>query len=415
MLKFWRDSFKINKIMLFKYKAVNKDGLESQGTIDAFNQDVAISSLQNRGLIIVSIKGVSEKSFLERGLSLLAGVKMRDIVILSRQLSTLFEAKVSVLDTFKLLSSETENPILKEKLVAVTDDIQSGVPISAAINKHPDVFSPFYVSMVKSGEESGKLPEAFNYLADYLDRSYELVSKAKNALIYPAFVIVAFIVVMTLMLIFVIPRLAEILQETGQAIPIYTKVIIGLSGFLIKYGIFLVALIIVVIFFLWRYTQTEKGSALVSQVKLNIPYIGTLYTRFYLSRIADNMNTLISSGVSMVRSVEITAEVVGSDIYKNILVTSVEAIKSGSSLSDSLSRYQQIPPIMTQMIKIGEETGNLGFVLGTLAKFYRREVDNAVNTIVSLIEPAMIIALGIAVGILLVSVLGPIYNITACI
>ncbi len=399
--------------MLFRYRAITKDGVESQGSIDAFNQDVAISSLQNRGLIIVSISAASEKSFWEKGLSVFNGVKMRDIVILSRQLSTLFAAKVSVLDTFKLLASEAENPILKEKLTMVTDDIQSGVPISAAISKHSEIFSPFYVSMVKSGEESGKLPEAFDYLANYLDRSYELVSKARNALIYPAFVIVAFFIVMALMLVFVIPRLSEILQETGQAIPLYTRIIIGFSDFLIRYGIFLVALAIVVIFFLWRYTRTPAGGALVSKLKMELPYVGTLYKRFYLSRIADNMDTLISSGVSMVRSVEITADVVGSDTYKEILTESVDSIKSGSSLSDSLAKYSAVPGIMVQMMRIGEETGNLGYVLGTLAKFYRREVDNAVDTIVSLIEPAMIIALGIAVGILLVSVLGPIYNITA--
>lgn len=399
--------------MLFKYKAITKEGQQQDGSIDAFNRDVAINSLQSRGLIIVSIESADGGSFWSKTMTIFERVKMRDIVILSRQLSTLFQAKVSVLDTFRLLSSETENPILRQNLLETTDDIQSGVPISQALSKHPSVFSPFYVNMVKSGEESGKLPEAFNYLADYLERSYELVSKARNALIYPAFVIVAFMVVMTLMLVFVIPRLSDILLETGQSIPVYTKIIIGTSNFLIRYGIFIIALFIVGIFFFWRYAQTEAGAALVSNVKLRTPYVGNLYKKFYLSRIADNMNTLISSGVSMIRSVEITSEVVGSDVYKKILVEATELIKSGNSLSEALSRHPEVPAIMIQMMKIGEETGNLGFVLETLARFYRREVDNAVDTIVSLIEPAMIVVLGAAVGILLVSVLGPIYNITA--
>ena len=399
--------------MLFKYKAVTKDGEERDGSMDAFNKDVAIDSLQKRGLIIVSISEASGESFWKKSVSIFERVKTRDIVILSRQLSTLFQAKVSVLDTFRLLSSETENQLLKQTLIEVTDDIQSGVPISEALSRHPKVFSAFYVSMVRSGEESGKLPEALNYLSDYLERSYELVSKARNALIYPAFVIVSFMIVMALMLVFVIPRLSEILLETGQSVPFYTSLIIGISNFLVSYGIFLIALLIIVVFFFWKYVQTDNGKALWSRFKLTVPYIGNLYSKFYLSRIADNMNTLISSGVSMIRSVEITAEVVGSDVYEKILTESTDLIKSGNSLSEAMSRYNEVPVIMLQMMKIGEETGNLGFVLGTLSRFYRREVDNAVDTIVSLIEPAMIIILGVAVGILLVSILGPIYNITA--
>ena len=399
--------------MLFKYKAVTKDGEERDGSMDAFNKDVAIDSLQKRGLIIVSISEASGESFWKKSVSIFERVKTRDIVILSRQLSTLFQAKVSVLDTFRLLSSETENQLLKQTLIEVTDDIQSGVPISEALSRHPKVFSAFYVSMVRSGEESGKLPEALNYLSDYLERSYELVSKARNALICPAFVIVSFMIVMALMLVFVIPRLSEILLETGQSVPFYTSLIIGISNFLVSYGIFLIALLIIVVFFFWKYVQTDNGKALWSRFKLTVPYIGNLYSKFYLSRIADNMNTLISSGVSMIRSVEITAEVVGSDVYEKILTESTDLIKSGNSLSEAMSRYNEVPVIMLQMMKIGEETGNLGFVLGTLSRFYRREVDNAVDTIVSLIEPAMIIILGVAVGILLVSILGPIYNITA--
>ena len=332
---------------------------------------------------------------------------------MSRQLATLFEAKVSALETFKLLSSETENLLLRKKLAGITDDIQSGIPISSAMAKHPDTFSTFFVSMVRSGEESGKLSETFNYLADYLDRQYELVSKAKSALIYPAFVVVSFLVVMVLMMVLVIPRLADILNETGQEVPLYTSIVIGTSAFIVNYGIYLLVLAVIFGIILWRYSASSIGRATFDELKLRIPYVSTLYKRFYLSRIADNLDTLITSGVTMVRSLEITADVVGSEVYKRELLTAIDDVKGGSALSESLGRQKNIPPIMVQMTRIGEETGNLGFVLKTIARFYRREVDTAVDSLVSLIEPAMIIFLGVAVGLLLVSVLGPIYNITA--
>lgn len=398
--------------MLFNYRAVTQANEPKEGVVDAISMDVAVGSLQKRGLIIISINPVGEKFGFEAFVASLQGIKQKDLVIMSRQLATLFEAKVSALDSFKLLASGTESPKLRTIMIEITDDLQSGISISNSMAKHPEAFSPFFVSMVRSGEESGKLTESFNFLADYLERSYELTSKVKNALIYPAFVIISFIGVMILMLVYVIPKLSEILLETGGDIPIYTKIIIGLSNFLLNYGIFLIALIVVAAFFTRQYLKTPKGEEVLSGLKMNTPYIGNLYKMFYLSRLSDNMDTLISSGVAMVRSVEITADVVGSNLYRNILLQVANQVKAGNSLSKSLGQYSEMPQILVQMVKIGEETGNLGFVLKTMSRFYKREVDNSVDTLVGLIEPFMIVSLGLAVGILLVSVLGPIYNIT---
>ena len=398
--------------MLFNYKATTKDGSPQAGSIDAPSLDLAISALQRRDLIIVSVTPEG-RSGLFSNITFFQRVQSREIVILSRQIATLFEAKVSVLSTFRLLASESSNPLLRESLTQVTDDIKSGIPISGAMAKHPAIFSEFYVNMVKSGEESGKLSETFTYLADYLDRSYALASKAKNALIYPAFVVLSFVVVMVLMLTFVIPKLSQILAETGQELPIYTKIVVGLSDLVVNYGLLLLFLVIVVVVVLIKYLPTQAGKMSFSKFQLGIPYIGTLYRKLYLSRIADNLDTLITSGVSMVRAIEITAEVVGNEVYKKILTDATDLIKSGSSVSAVLAKHEEIPGIMIQMIKVGEESGKLGFVLNTLAKFYQREVDNEVDTLVGLIEPAMIVMLGLAVGILLTSVLVPIYNVAS--
>lgn len=397
--------------MLFNYRATTKEGVAQEGSIEAPNQDAAISSLQNRSLIVLHVESAEKKSWLKSEIPLFSGIKSRDVVILSRQISTLFGAKVSVLQTFRLLASESSNPILRQKLTEITDDIKGGIAISEALAKHPDVFSNFYINMVRSGEESGKLSETFEYLADYLDRSYALVSKAKNALIYPIFVILSFGVVMILMLTFVIPRLSEILTETGQDLPIYTRIVVGFSDLIVNYGFILLILLIVVTIVLLRYLPTAAGKMSLSRFQLGIPYVGNLYRKLYLARIADNLNTLVTSGVSMVRALEITADVVGNEVYKEIFLDAAESVRSGNSVSDFLAHRDEIPGIMVQMIKVGEETGKLGFVLDTLAKFYQREVNNEVETLVGLIEPAMIVLLGLGVGLLLTSVLVPIYNV----
>lgn len=399
--------------MIFTYQARTKEGTEQKGNIDASSMDTAIASLQRRELVVVSINPIDEGNILSRNISLFERVKMRDIVILSRQISTLFEAKVSVLSAFRLLASESENPVLKRKLVEITDDIKGGMAISAALSRHPDVFSDFFINMIKSGEESGKLSETFAYLADYLERSYTVVSKAKNALVYPIFVILSFIVVMVLMMVLVIPRLSQILIESGQEIPIYTKIVIGVSSFLVSYGIFLVLILAAVGVFLWKYSLSPAGKLSFARTKLSIPYIGTLYRKLYLSRISDNLATLVESGISMVRALEITADVVDNQVYQDILREASTKVKGGMPVSEALALYPEIPGIIIQMIKVGEESGKFGYVLETMAKFYAREVNNEVDTIVGLIEPAMIVVLGLGVGILLTSVLVPIYNIAS--
>ncbi|MDP2704927.1 MAG: type II secretion system F family protein [Patescibacteria group bacterium] len=396
--------------MLFSYQGVNKAGEERKGTIESINIDAAINSLQNQGVVLSSIVPIEERKSLG-WFSSFHYVSARDIVILSRQMSTLFEAKVPALRIFKLLANEAENKILRETLDQVANDLQSGSSISQSLAKHPDVFSDFYVNMVRSGEESGRLDEIFNYLADYLDRTYEVASKVRGALIYPAFVIAVFVAVMSLMLTMIIPKITAILIESGRELPIYTKLVIWTSDFFIHYGIFLLVFLIVGGFFLGKYIQTPEGALAFDRFRLNVPYLGDLYKKLFLSRVADNMSTMIASGIPMLRAIEVTSSVVGSALYRKILAESLEAVKGGSVFSASLVNYSEVPTIMVQMVKVGEETGELGNILNTMAKFYQREVTNAVDTLISLIEPLMVVVLGVGVGILLAAVLIPIYDV----
>ena len=396
--------------MLYNYKALENSGKHSDGSIEAVSVDVAVSSLQRRGLIVAEIETAEKESWLSN-IHIGSGVSPKENVMLSRQMATLFEAQVSALKIFTLLSAEIENLVLRKSLTQVAEDLQGGNSISKALAKHPSIFSNFYVNMVRAGEETGKLNETFNYMADYLDRNYEVVSKARNALIYPAFVISVFIAVMALMFTVIIPKISLIIVESGQAIPIYTQIVFAVSNFFVDYGIVIPVALIVFGFFLIRYTRTTEGRRAMAYFKLGIPYIGTLYKKLYLSVLTDNMHTMVLSGIPMIKAIEVTADVVGNDVYKQILEESLTAVRGGSSFSQSLSQYEEIPGMLVQMIRVGEESGELGSILGTMAHFYQREVINAVDTLVSLIEPVMIVVLGLGVGVLLASVLIPIYDI----
>lgn len=402
--------------MLFSYKAIDQHNVKREGTVEAGNIDSAIATVQKRGYTVISIDPVEQKAqLLNLEIKWFQRISNKEVVILSRQLATLFDAQVSALRIFRLLGSEADNPQMRVVLNDIGDDLQAGSSISRALAAHPDVFSPFYVNMVKSGEEAGSLERSFNYLADYLDRTYQVVTKARNALVYPAFVVGVFFLVMGLMLTMVIPRISQILIDSGQELPIYTKIVIGLSSFFTNFiGIIILFLSIGGVF-LWRFIKTPVGRRAYDEFKISIPYIGDLYQKLYLTRICDNLATMLQSGISMVQALEVTAEVVDNAVYKEILDNTLLEVKGGRSFADAIAEYPEIPGVLSQMAKVGEETGNLSDIMKTLATFYIREVNNAVDTLIGLIEPAMIVLLGLGVGTLLASVLMPIYNMTAAI
>lgn len=400
--------------MLFSYKATDKNHVIREGTVDAQNKESAMRTVTQRGYSVISIESMNEKkSLFDLEITWFQRVSNKEIVILSRQIATLFDAQVSALRVFRLLATEVDNPMLQRILLSVSEDLQGGSTISRALSHHPDVFSAFYVSMVKSGEESGTLDKTFLYLADYLDRTYQVVSKARNALMYPAFVIGVFFIVMGLMLTVVIPRISEILTNSGQELPIYTKIVIGLSDFFANYIGFIAIFLGILGVLLWQFKKTDAGARTMDEMRLAIPYIGSLYEKLYLTRICDNLSTMLQSGISMVQALEVTAEVVDNIVYRDIIEAVLIDVKGGKSFADSLAEYPEIPGVLSQMSKVGEETGNLGNILTTLSTFYSREVNNAVDTLISLIEPLMIVMLGLGVGVLLASVLMPIYNMTA--
>ncbi len=397
---------------IFEYQGLSNAGERQMGRIESVSKDTAIETLQHRGIVITSIKESGESSE-KKFLNFLNKVPAKEVVFMARQISTLFEANVSAYKAFTLISEQAANPLLKEQLRSVTNDLASGTTISQALSQYPETFSNFFVNMVRAGEESGKLSETFVFLADYMERQYELSRKTRNALIYPVFVIVTFFAVMVLMMRFIIPKLGEMITQSGQAVPVYTKVVLAISQFFVDYGLLMLIFFICFVVMAVLFLRSGKGQEWKDRAKLTAPAIKSLYQKLYLARIADNLDTMLSSGIPIIRTLEVTSNVVGNKIYENIINEVAEEVKAGINLSTALSKHKEMPIMLSQMVRVGEETGKLGQVLRTLGKFYRREVDQAVDTIVALIEPIMIVVLGFGVGILLVSVLMPIYNLAS--
>lgn len=402
--------------MLYHYSALNKEGKTIEGDVEGTSLDNAILLLQKKAITIVDIK---EKDDGKED-SLFGDIKFfkkkittKDVVVFSRQVATLFQAGVSALKAFRLLAQENENETLQEQLMGVADDIEGGVSLSEALSKRPDLFSNFYVNMVKAGEESGKLNEVFLFLADYLDREYEMSQKIKKALTYPTFVIGTFFAIMIGMLTFVIPKMTALFAESGAKLPTVTVIVIFVSNLFVKYWAVSFPTIAVLIFIFIKWSKTEEGAYTLDDFSTKVPVLKTLQQRIFLQRFADNMNTMLSNGVPIVRALDITASIIQNRIYKEIAYRISGKVQVGKSLSKALNEEPLVPNILVQMVHIGEETGELGYILKNLADFYRRELETTIDNMISLIEPAMIVSLGLGVGVLVSAVLLPMYSMSS--
>lgn len=399
----------------FEYKARTAEGEVRDGLVTASSEEAALDALQQNKLTVIAVREAAPPSFLERNILFGTRVRHKDVVIFSRQLATLFEARIPVVEALKTLMGEAEKPALKQVIAEILDDVAGGMSLSQAMGKHPQAFSSFYVNLVRSGEESGKLQEIFTYLADYMERSYYLTSKARNSMIYPAFVLLAFTGVLVVMLVVVFPRLISIFEETGQEVPVYTQAIIFVSLFLRRWGILLLLALAGGGVALWRWGQTPAGKLFFHRLQVSVPIIGELYRKLFMARLTDNLQTLIMGGIPIIRALSITGDVVGNVVYQQAVERAIESVKAGSTISAAFAETPEIPQLVTQMVRIGEQSGRLDFILGSIAKFYRREVDSVLENIVALIEPALIIFLGVGIGALVASVLVPLYNLVGAI
>lgn len=396
--------------MRFNYTARTKNNELQAGVVEAADRKEAIDTLQSHGLLIVNIE--EEGKGLSFRIALFSRVKNKDLVSFSRQLATLFGAKVSLVSSLELLASQAEDAFFQEVVFDIASTIEAGEAFSSALGRYPKIFSNFYVNMVKAGEVSGNLEKTLEFLATYLEKQYNLIAKIKGALTYPAFIMFGFIVVGILVLTVVIPNLTEVLTQSGQELPLPTRIVIGSSDFLIQWGW---ALLILVAAFIFAFPFWLKKSLatryFLDGLKLKLPVFGKIYRKFYLARMADNLSTLITGGLSILQAFQITADVVGNLVFKEIILEAKEQIRMGNPISSVFEKYEVIPPLVYQMISTGEKTGSLDYILKKLSDFYTREVEVVVDSLAQLIEPIMIFVLGAGVAILFASVLLPVYNI----
>lgn len=402
--------------MFFTYKGYGNDGTEKNGEVEAESHDDAVKILQGEGTVIMLLeeKEVEQNEKVNFELPHISlfdqKITQKDIVIFSRQVSTLFEAGVSALKGFLLLAAENPNKTLVRRLTQVADDIQTGLSLSESMAKHPDLFSTFYISMVKAGEESGKLNESFLYLADSLDRDYELKQKTKKALTYPIFVIGVFVVILLGMFSFVIPKMAALFEDKDK-LPAITRIMLNISEFVTGNIVMIGIVSVLAIVGIRWYTTTSGGKYFIDRTATRMPGIKDLVQKIFLARLSDNMNTMLTSGVPIVRSIEITADVVENVIYHDLLFRVSEKVQNGLTFSQALGEEPDVPRILTQMASIGEETGQLGYILKSLATFYKREVDDSIESTIGLIEPIMIVTMGLMVSILVMAIMLPVFSL----
>ncbi len=398
--------------MNFSYRVTGPDGKVVNGIIEAPDENAAVLELHNRGFTVVALESM-EKGLLQGDiLQFLNRPKTKNVVIFTRQLSTLIEADVPLAEGMRTLAGQTDNPAFAKIITEVSDDLEGGTSLSAAFAAHPKLFSQFYVKLVRSGEVSGRLQQSLLYLADYLERNQAIGSKVRNALAYPVFVIFAMIAVALIMMIYVLPQLLVIFKESGiTALPITTRALIAVTDFTNSYIIFVLIFLVAVVVGAWQWVRTTDGKKWMDSFKITVPGFGVIMKAIFLARISENMATLIKSDISILDSLRITGDIVDNSLYRDILLHAEEQVRGGGSVSEVLRQYKQwIPGLMTSMIAIGERTGKLDYMLEHVSKFYRTEADDRIDSISSLIEPVIVVVLGIGVAILVSSVLLPLYS-----
>lgn len=391
----------------FRYRAKDKEGRPVSGKVEAATAPLAQQALEERDLEIVLLEEIRQRFAIPfRG-----RVKARDIVIFSRQLSTLAGANVTLVQSLRTLVTQTSNSELRQVLVRVADDVEAGTRLSFAMAKHPHVFDSFFVNMIKSGETAGRLAEVLNYLADQTEKEYDLVSKVRGAMLYPAFIVIGMIIISIVLLIFVIPQLTEVLLESGAELPITTKILIAASDFTKRFWWLLLIGVIGLIVGFRAGLKNPKFKEKIDTLKLRIPIMGTLLQKIYLARVTRSLQILLSGGVDVVGALEVVSGVVGNAYYERLIRETKREVADGNSINTVLMQSSLVPPMVPQMLAVGEETGQLTTILEKLTHFYTREVDNGVTTLVSIIEPLLMVVIGVGVGMVVASIILPMYRL----
>ena len=398
----------------FSYKAKNSQGDVKAGVVEAASLIKAAEALHGAGLTVLSLSPERRASVdLDKYFAFFNRVSKKEIVIFSRQLATLINAKVPIIQAFEILLSQLSNRTLKKTIAEMMAEVEGGKSLSEAVSGFPHVFSNLYVNLVKAGELSGTLDEALVYLANQQEKDYELTSKIRGAMTYPIFIVSAIFIVGGLMFVFVLPQMIGVLKEANVELPFTTKILIFMTESIQNYWYLVLILGIGSIVGSQVYIRSAGGRLIWDHLKLKLPVFGKLLRNIYMNQLSRNLSTLVAGGIPIVQALRTVAEIVGNLVYKNIILEAAVEVETGKSIAAVFADRPQMPAIVTQMIKVGEQTGTLHEILAKLADFYDKEVANTLSTLTTLLEPMIMMLLGLAVAVMVAGILLPIYNLAS--
>ena len=399
----------------FLYTATNAQGKTVTGSLEANDRSGAIASLKKQNLNPINIKEGSDKKSLA-SFNLLGGsrIKNDDLVMFTRQLSAMVSAGVPLLRALSSQHDHTDSPALKKGLAGAIKDVEGGSQLADALSKYPNAFNDVYINMVRAGEAAGILDDILKRLAMQQEKNASMRKKIKSAMTYPTVLLVITVLAFFGLMIFVIPQIGKILKDLGgpdAELPILTQAMLGISDFMLKYGLFILPVVIAGIVFFVRWRKTPAGKKIFHTVVLKIPMIQPIVQKVAIARFARTFSALMGAGVAVLEALNVTARAVGNVVYEQTLVDAAEQVKNGKTLSGVIEKNNLFPPIVAQMLSVGEETGQTDTVLVKVADFYEEEVNVAIDGISSIIEPVMILVMGSMVGLIAASVMGPIANL----
>ncbi len=400
--------------MKYKYQAKTKEGDTQIGYVEAANRDAAVTVLSGHGLYVLKIEESEKSSFLDRFSVYFSGVKRQDMVVFTRQFATLLQARLPLKNALNTLYDQTANPSLKNSIAMISQDIDAGLALSQAMERQSDIFSGFFVSMIRSAEVTGNLDEVMEFLADYNEREANLISKARSAMIYPAVIIVLFVVVAIVMMVVVFPQIRPIFEQSGVELPLLSRIFLN-SGQVISdwWFAFLLGLAVIIVM-VADYVQSPEGKAFLSDLKIKAPIIKKVYIPITMTRFANASAMLLQGGVPVAQAMEIVGETIDSSLYREILHDISNDVRQGVSLSQAIiQRPEYFPSLVHQMVAVGETSGQLTQMFKKISDFYTREADTMVSNLVELIQPVLLVGVAIFVGLLFGSILLPLYSLTS--
>ena len=402
--------------MKFHYEARTKEGEPQVGFVEAGNQETAVNLLSSHDLFVLKIESTEVSHWYDRIGAYFGGVKRQEMVVFTRQLSTLLEARLSLSKALQTLREQTRNERLREAINQISHDVDSGLSFSQALERQDAIFSGFFVSMIRTAEVPGNLEKVSGFLADYTERASPIISKARSALVYPGIIIALFGVVAVLMVTMVFPQLKPVFEESNVDLPLLSKILINSGDFLAQWWFALIITFGVLLGMLLDYLGTSEGRAFLDDMKIRMPIAKKMYLPLTLTRFANAAAMLMKGGVPIAQAIEIVGQTVDNILYRDVLHEVAEDIRQGTPLSDALSKYPDyFPALVSQMIAVGETTGQLDQILERISNFYARETDAVVNNLVDLIQPIVMIVIGLMIGLLFGSVLIPLYKLTGSI